>query len=420
VRGAGGLLAAALLGASPAAAQRSGEADAVFERFAPAVAKIRIVEADSGGKAGLGSGFAVAEGRRVVTNFHVIADVVHHPERYRAELVEGDEAQSLALLAFDVVNDLAVLEPATPRRAALELGGAPLRKGTRLFALGNPFDVGLSIFEGTHNGLLEHSRYQRINFAGSLNPGMSGGPTLLADGRVAGVNVATAGNQLSFLVPEHHARALVDHTLAPGFAPAADPTEELRRQLDAYQAEHLGALLAEPLRTVKMGPYSAPTQPAPYFNCWGDAMHEPDDRYEAFAHHCTTDDGVFVSRERTLSIVKLEHHHARTKDLTRSQFYALLSQFFENNHSALWGSERDMTEFRCRTRFVSHASLVLKTTFCARRYRELRGLHDVVFKAAALGQPRNGFDTALVLSGVSLDNARRLARRHLEALAWSP
>jgi hypothetical protein len=232
--------------------------------------------------------------------------------------------------------------------------------------------------------------------------------------------VATAGDQISFLVPERHVRRLVERTLAPGFSPVTEPTEELRRQLEAHQDEYLEELLAQPLQSVAMGPYSAPTQPAPYFNCWGDAQHDDDDRYEAFAHQCTTDDWVFVSNERTLSLMQLYHQHVRSRELTPAQLHALLSQFFESNHSSLWGAEKDLTEFRCRTRFVRQGGAVWKTAFCARRYRELRGLHDVVFKAAAFGRSDVGFDTALVLGGVSLENAERLARRYLEALAWKP
>jgi len=410
------LFAAVLLGAAP----EPQDSDAVFERCSPAVLQIRIVQVDSGAKASIGSAFAVAGGRRLVTNFHVISEVVHRPDEYRAELVDGENVAPVALLAFDVVNDLAILEPATPHRAALELGTEPLRKGTRLYALGNPLDLGLSISPGTHNGLLEHSRYRRIHFTGSLNPGMSGGPAVTADGRVVGVNVASAGDQISFLVPVRHVRELVARTLETGFAPAAKPTEELRRQLDAHQDEYLAELLAQPSRSVAMGPFSALTQPAPYFNCWGDAQHDDDDRYEAFVHQCTTDDWVFVSNERTLSLLQLRHQFVRSGELTPAQLHALLSQFFENNYSSQWGAERDLTEFRCRNGFVRQGGAVWKTAFCARRYLKLHGLHDVVFKAAAFGQPGAGFDTALVLSGVSLENAERLARRHLEALAWKP
>ena len=77
------------------------------------------------------------------------------------------------------------------------------------------------------------------------------------------------------------------------------------------------------------------------------------------------------------------------------------------------------TPFSCRTRFVDSRGLVLKTTFCSRRYLDYPGLHDVLFKAAVLGREDTGLETALRLSAVSFENARRLARRHLEGIEWA-
>jgi S1-C subfamily serine protease len=405
------------------AAAQQADSREVFRRFEQGVVQIRLVEAESSGKSAIGTGFAVAGGRRLVTNFHVVSDAVHHPERYRVESVDDEEeSHELRLLAFDVVHDLAVLEPPEPLEQAFELAGGELDKGTRIWSLGNPFDLGLSIVEGTYNGLLEHSRYRRIHFTGSLNPGMSGGPAILANGRVVGVNVSTAGEQVSFLVPSAQVRKLVEPTVADGFAPVEDLTAELRRQLVAYQGEYLDDLLERPVETVEIGPYTAPSRPAPYFNCWGDAVHdEDDDRYEAHAHRCSTQDQVYVSREQVFSIMTVSHQHVKSTELATSQFYELYSQFFESNHSEMWGSADETTPLRCRTRFVeTRPGLRFKATFCARLYRELGGLYDVVFKAAALGRRDEGFETALVLRGVDYERAERLARRHLEAIQWSP
>ena len=41
-----------------------------------------------------------------------------------------------------------------------------------------------------YNGLVERSYNERIHFTGALNPGMSGGPAVTADGRVVGINVS--------------------------------------------------------------------------------------------------------------------------------------------------------------------------------------------------------------------------------------
>src|SRR6201999_2275505 len=85
-----------------------------------------------------------------------------------------------------------------------------LGQGARVYSLGNPHDVGLSIVEGTYNGQLAETLFERIHFTGSLNPGMSGGPAIDRAGRVVGVNVASMGNQLSFLVPIRFARELLE------------------------------------------------------------------------------------------------------------------------------------------------------------------------------------------------------------------
>lgn len=398
--------------------ERPGTSE-IFDRFAGGVVQIEVVEGDSGGKAGIGSGFAVGEGGEVVTNFHVIAEVVHHPDRYHARL--GDDSQApprLRLLAFDLVHDLAILAPETPLGQPFVLGNGPYRKGMRLYSLGNPFDLGLSIVEGTYNGLLEHSHYPRIHFTGSLNPGMSGGPTIDDQGRVVGVNVATAGNQVSFLVPVDRVRALLDETAAPDFSPSEDMSAELHRQLDDHQRSYADMLLSNPIQTVTMGRYTAPTQPAPIFNCWGDSTHGEEDRYQAFLHVCSSDDGIFLSRDRVLSILLIRHQYLHSDELSPSQFYALYSQKFQDNYGRIAGNDAKMTEFRCRTRLIEAGSLRFKATYCARRYLEFEGLYDVVFKAASLGRPGSGFDTALMLSGVSLDNAELLARRHLGAITW--
>src|SRR4051794_29486757 len=78
-----------------------------FRRYAPYVEKIQIVEVGSSAKSAIGSGFFVTDSGHLVTNYHVVSDVINHPGRYRAELVETDGATSpLAVLAVDVVHDL--------------------------------------------------------------------------------------------------------------------------------------------------------------------------------------------------------------------------------------------------------------------------------------------------------------------------
>lgn len=409
-----GLAAAAAFAQSPPASSE------IFARYAAGVVQVEIEESGSASKRSIGSGFAVEPAGLFVTNYHVVAAVVHDPERYRVKLRSQDDVEHPArLVAFDVVQDLALLRSFDSAGRFFELhGGAELRKGERLYSLGDPLDLGMSVVEGTYNGLLEHSRYARIHFSGSLNPGMSGGPALLASGQVAGVNVATAGEQVSFLVPAREVGALLRRAREAGFAPPADLRAELRDQLLHQQQGYLAEILAQPFEEVRMGPYAAPTKLAPFFNCWGDAPQDEEAFYSERAHACFTEDHVFVSDEQSFAIVELQHRQVESQELSGRRFYSLYSMLFEQDHSKRWGREVDYTPFRCHTDFVTHAGLAFKASFCARRYRRLEGLYDVVFKAAALGRPADGFETALLLSGVALEPARALSRRVLEAIRW--
>lgn len=175
------------------------ETERVFSDYKDNILQVRMLDQASASKASIGSGFLVDRQGFVVTNFHVIAELVHKPGQYRAEyLFEDGRSGKLELLDIDVVHDLALLKMDVTSDRFLAISTREPAKGERLFSLGNPHDLGLTIVEGTYNGQLEKSLYERIHFTGSINPGMSGGPTINRDGAVVGVNVATAGNQLVF------------------------------------------------------------------------------------------------------------------------------------------------------------------------------------------------------------------------------
>jgi hypothetical protein len=407
----------ALLSGAPATAL---DTERIFERYEDSVVQIRIVERGSGAKRAIGTGFVVGAAGELATNYHVVSDLVLEPELYRGEWVDdAGNGHPVELLGFDVVRDIAVVRAATPFGSPFQLHRGEPRKGERVYAVGDPYDLGMSIVEGLYNGRLEHSRYERIHFTGSLNPGMSGGPALLPSGEVVGVNVASAGNQVSFLVPVDDLRALLERVRATGGALPEDRSDALREQLWEHQESYFGAILASEPETVQLGPYRAPSRIAPFFNCWGDVDEPEKGLHRSLTHQCDTEDWIYVSERHNLGVVWLRHRQVESEELSGTRFYHLYTRFFEGNWSHLSGSDEIFTPFRCRTRFVESNGLVFKTALCARRYLDLPGLYDVVFKAAHLGESRIGLETALVLTATSLENAEKLSRRHLAAIEWS-
>ena len=416
-------LAALLLVVTPGALGAQGQSAAtseVFRRYADRVVKIQVVETSSAAKASIGSGFFVTKAGHIVTNYHVISSLVAKPASYRAEFLDAaGAARPVTVLAIDVVHDLAVLGSEVAPKAWFTLGLAQVAQGDRLFSLGHPEDLGLSIVEGTYNGLLPHTLYPRIHVTGSLNSGMSGGPTIADDGRVIGINVSSAGNQLSFLVPVDRAVALLERATASAATTAKERPSlaQVGRQLRDYQDIYLRDMFAGETKTVELGPYRVVTQPAPFFRCWADATRDARATYETVQHRCETDDYVYVTEDQASGTVKVEHELLRSRSLNAARFFALYSGRFGADNTP-GGDEEHVTKWKCATRNVRNAQVPMRAVLCVRRYLQLGELYDGVLKVAVLGDTGTGLVSTLTVSGATFENVERLSRRYLGQVAW--
>jgi len=321
-------------------------------------------------------------------------------------------------LGVDVVYDLAVLRTNRRPKGYLTLESKAVEQGTRLYSLGHPRDLGLTIVEGTYNGLLKHTLYPKVHFTGSLNPGMSGGPALTQGGRVVGVNVATEGEQISYLVPAERVFALLERTAKTQDPSANSFLAEVGKQIHANQARYLADLFSAKTPSVTLGPYSLPTKPTEFFRCWADALRRKEIPYVAITHDCSTDDYLFVSSEQSSGIVRFYHQLLSTEQLNPAQFYTLYSGQFQAGNTAVFGNEEEVTRFRCQTRNVQTRTGKLKAVLCARQYVKLPGLYDAAFRVATLGARNVGLVTTLSLSGASFENIQLLTRRYTENIKW--
>ena len=409
--------APAALAASPTLIP--GTTPEIFKQFSEHVVKIEVVETGSSAKASIGTGFFANGTGQIVTNYHVISKLIHSPDRYRIDVtgVSGQTEQA-RVIGIDVVYDLAVLRTNRTTKGYLTLESKAVDQGTRLYSLGHPRDLGLTIVEGTYNGLLKHTLYPKVHFTGSLNPGMSGGPTLTQAGRVVGINVATEGEQISFLVPAERAIALLEKTAKVDNPAPASFLAEVGGQIQANQKRYLAGMFAEKSATVALGPYNLPTKPAEFFRCWADALRRQELPYVAVTHDCSTDDYIFVSSEQSSGIVRFYHQLLSTGELNPARFFTLYSGQLQAGNVAMFGNEEEVTPFRCQTRNVGTRSGKLKAVLCARQYIKLPGLYDAIFKAATLGSRNAGLVTTLALSGVTFDNVQLLTRRYMENIQW--
>ncbi len=390
----------------------------VFRRFADRVVKIQVMEAGSSAKSTIGSGFLATGEGYVVTNYHVVSSVIVTPKRYRAEVIDaGGTVHAAKVLAIDVVHDLAVLDAGLRGRSPFVLASGAVAQGNRLFSLGHPRDLGLSIVEGTHNGLLTHTLYPRIHLTGSLNPGMSGGPTIDEQGQVVGVNVSTAGNQVSFLVPADRVAALMARVAASHDPRGAPSLAQVGRQLREHQDVYLRDLFDSSTKRIALGPFQVMTEPAPFFRCWATATRDQELAYERTQHRCSTENDVYIDEDQTSGEVTVSHQLLSTRLLNAPRFFALLSASYGSDDSPS-GAEAYVTSWKCESRNVRHDRTTMRASICMRRYRKLGELYDAVLKIAVLGRSDVGLLSTLSMTGVTFENADRVSRRYLGQIGW--
>ncbi len=397
----------------------SGDVAQAFRNLAPAVVRIEVRETGAVALSSVGSGFFAAPSGRIITNYHVISRLVNEPGRHRGRATWGPDTVDIRVLAVDVVHDLAVLEaPDAHATAMLTPVATSLSKGDRLFALGHPRDLGLSIVEGTYNGQVEHVLSPRLHFTGPLNPGMSGGPAVTPAGALVGVNVATMGEELAFLVPAEYVTRLLGRL--PSALPEADALRnDMAAQLGTLGVETLDQLFVPGAPTVQLGPYRAPTEPSAAFQCWGDAREATDAAYRLVVHRCSTDESVFLSENLNAGLVYFSHRLLDGTSMSRVRLLTASEQVF-NDKLEFDGTPRETTRFRCTTQNVRTPTMTFRTELCARRLKRLVGLYEAVLRATPLGAKAQSLVTTLTMSGLRFDLIQRLVTRYLVSITPSP
>jgi S1-C subfamily serine protease len=426
-------IAASAIWTGAAAAQTPDPAPSAAERVSAGararLVQVRTLVSATGQQSSIGSGFLVSADGLAVTNYHVVSLYGFDPDSYRLEYTGVDGARGgLQLLAIDVVNDLAIVRTDRKGWPFFQLddrasrGG--LANGERLYGLGNPHDLGFTIVEGTYNGLVQRRYNERIHFTGALNPGMSGGPALTSDLRVAGINVArrTDSQLVSFLVPARFAVELLDNAKEGRLSTARDVRAEISRQLVLWQAVRDKSVDQASPRTVAFGPYRVVDNAAPWFNCWSstNAGDVPRPRAAVNATTCSSNTSLFIADDLVTGYIWYSHDYVRSVGLNPFQF----GVFLTNRDQFKWRESRKWhTQRRCHEGFIAGSASgdrpPVRARWCARTYRGLDGLYDMWFSAVTQDSGSEALVSRLYVEGVDYDSALRHARRFLSGIRVS-
>ena len=403
-----------------AANSMSASARDLLARLRPSVVQIRTFYGTNVSEAGHGSGFAVAAGGMLLTNYHVVADAVLNPDQYRMEYHTTDgRVGAISVLAFDIRHDLALVHAAGIDLAPLALRADSPPRGERAYSLGYPLDLGLVITEGVVNGRVDDAVEPHLYYSGALNPGVSGGPTVDSSGRVIGVNAFGAGGELlNFLVPIEFALPLLQQQ---SHAPL-DP-HQLRGiialQVQAHMRELLNAIPV-PLTTQRLSGYVLPAKLSGFFICnaGGDTnMHEP---VHSQSMSCQTHAALYLEEGLKSGDLRFRHYLLTTDQLGAMRFAHRLSQAATAYGSRDYGTPRHVTPYACRRDSVTLQTFDAVVRVCARGYRQYPGLYDLNATAVSLNQARRAMVTSLVVSGVEFSSGMAFVREFLGALQWTP
>jgi serine protease Do len=157
----------------------------------------------------------------ILTNNHVVgnAEEIHvtlqDKREFTAKVIGKDAKTDLGLIKIDAKEPLPVAPLGDSNTADV---------GDWVIAIGNPFNVGMTVTAGivSAKGRILGGDYDDfIQTDASINPGNSGGPLINTRGEVIGINTAIysrtgANNGIGFAIPIDMARNVMDQLKAHG------------------------------------------------------------------------------------------------------------------------------------------------------------------------------------------------------------
>lgn len=402
----------------PALVQAVDRSSSLYAEVQQSIYQVRIINRKTGHKRTIGSGFLIERANTLVTNYHVVSAYTNDPENYSIEYLATNGATgSLELIDVDVLHDLAVLTADKDLGKPLKTAPIP-EKGATLYAFGNPLGLGFSVVTGTNNGLLTESEDKNILFSGNLNSGMSGGPALNEQGAVVGVNVATAGNAVSFLVASKYLNALLEQVKLNQFAPHASLHESIVEQLKLSTTDMLQRLRANPWTLINVGKFKVPSRLDKTISCWDDSENNEDHGLvTVISVNCSNEREIYLDEKLSVGNMQYQYTWYESAKMIPPRFYRMYEaqNGDETDNNA---TKESVSDFKCATNFVDIAQQDFKMTVCRRNYLRYSGLSDVLVTGAMVSQKQQGFLFEFFITGVDFQESMSLVKQFFESFQW--
>lgn len=221
--------------AAPVATGKSAEE--LYSRLSGSVALV-VVANERGLPLRSGSGVVVDEGS-VITNCHVTKGSAQIKVKVAGRIHDA------MVLTTDELYDLCRLSVTGLAAPPVSVGSvASLKTGQKVYAIGAPHGLELTISDGIVSSLRETPNGTFIQTTAPISPGSSGGGLFNADGQLVGVVTFQHrfGQNLNFAVPADWIRDMRERS-APAGAESETPVEPPKKSPAAVEAEAMAMRL---------------------------------------------------------------------------------------------------------------------------------------------------------------------------------
>jgi len=401
----------------------------IFSRVKPLVFQIKTAISESAPKSSYGTGFVVDKSGLLITNFHVVSEAVLEPEQYKVYLVDGGTSMLAEVLAVNPVNDVALLRVARTFADKINISAEMPAHGSKIFSIGLPEDLNMSIVEGTYNGVIAEGPYSKIHMSSPINGGMSGGPTVDSKGQLIGVNVSKLvfASNISFAVPKMYPAGLLKSWAenkdkkAPG---AVLLEKSIGQQLNDAGSTILSGIVAQKDKKRDFKGWKVPVLP-PAFKCWSDSSrNNKEQKFTVTRESCNLQNSVYLGRRVSGGEFSLDLNDCERKGLNDLQFFDLVSNSMTATSKtaglvSLISREvlSDLTPARCVTERVTNSKgLPITVHACFRQYSRFEGVWEGAFDMATMLKGKRNLLMSVSISGVSFENLKQLIRHFVDGV----
>jgi serine protease Do len=397
----------------------------LYSHTKPYVFQVKTSQNANSSKASYGTGFVVHNDGLLITNYHVISTIVQDKlNRYKIYVVDKENSYQAEIIDFSVINDLALIKINRKFNDSMKLSFDSPQRGEKIFSIGLPKDLNMSIVEGTFNGEIKRGIYERLLMSTPVNSGMSGGPSINKKGTVVGINVSILrdSENISFSVPSKKALELLNkHNTTGKVLKRSEYDLHIEKQLKSIEHSLLKSMRTNLSKSKIVGGFQI-AAPSKDLKCWTANDKSRKNTFKYYKQSCRLKSSAYIKRRLYSGTYNLSyttlHNIKRNKLQFSSAMKYYLNSYQESSNSRYSKTFREeLTKFSCEEDiWVNNNNISFKVTYCLNTYLRYKNIYKLFFKAATIKNDSKGLVVKLSADGFTKDGVLEFIKYHMNSI----